>query len=533
MNAAPVIPRPADMHRVLVVDDAEDVAEVISQMLGDAGLSTKYVCSGAEALAALEEGPYDVVVSDVRMPGISGIDVLREVKHRDRGKVVILVTGYDIGPLLRETSGYESVYVLRKPVSHVELIRVIEGALAERSAASENLRLRSLVHGLAEVNREADFQRGLDRILALATELTGAASGSIMLDDGVGELSVAAAAGASPAPLGARSGPESRSISWYVARTGTPVLVTPELKDHPVFGGLMRRPQIGSSMSLPLVHRADLLGVLNLNRPEGAPDFRPRDLDLARLMAEAVTLHVANLISHARTHRVLGDSDRSHLLGEMIAGLEHELRNPIAAISGYAQLLHARREPQRADEHLARLMNNVGRVEKILETLRSSYTHEARAPVAYDVNATLEDTVRYVRFQNPTNLVEVELDLDRQVPPVMGVEDEIMQVFVNLLNNALQAVTGRGVVRVASRREAGAVLITVTDSGCGIEQATISKIFEPFFTTRRGSGGTGLGLAITRTLVTRNGGTIDVESEPSRGATFRLRLPACTAPAEA
>src|SRR5688572_23769896 len=110
MHAAEVIPSAADMNRVLVVDDAPEVAEVISQMLGDMGLSSRHVCSGAEALAALDQEPYDVVISDVRMPGMSGIDVLREIKNRDRGKVVILVTGFDPDPLLRETAGYESVY---------------------------------------------------------------------------------------------------------------------------------------------------------------------------------------------------------------------------------------------------------------------------------------------------------------------------------------------------------------------------------------------------------------------------------------
>lgn len=518
------------MHNVLVVDDAPDVAEVISGMLSEMGLTSRFVCSGPDAIAALEEGTFDVVISDVRMPGMSGIDVLREVKQRDRAKAVILVTGFEIDPLLRATAGYQSVYVLRKPISQVELVRVVEGALAERDATSENVRLRSLVHGLAEVNRESDFQRGLDRILIVARDLTGATAGSIMLDDG-GGLAVAAAVGEASAPVGARSGPDARSIAWYVARTGTPLLVTPGLKDHPVFGDLMRRPQLGSALSLPLVHRSQLLGVLNLSRPDGSEPFVQRDLDLARLMAEAVTLHVANLISHARTSRALGEGDRAHLVGELLAGLEHELRNPLAAIVGYAQLLHGQTDRVKADEQLAKLLHNVDRVEKILQTLRASYAHSAQPARAYDVNATLEDTVRYVRFQNPTNLVEVELDLDRQLPPALGVEDEMMQVFVNLLNNAYQAMTGRGVIRVISRREAGEVVVSVADTGRGISEDDISRIFEPFYTTRRGTGGTGLGLAIARTLVTRGGGRIEVESQPGRGTTFRVRLPACTAPA--
>ena len=515
------------MHKVLVVDDAQDVAEVISGMLDSLGLSTRFVCSGAEAIAALDETAYDVVISDVRMPGISGIDVLKEVKHRDRGKVVILVTGYDIDPLLRETSGYESVYVLRKPVSHVELLRVIEGALAERDAVTENLRLRSLVHGLAEVNREGDFQRGLDRILSLALDLTGATSGSIMLDDGKGELAVAAVVGESAAPLGATSGPSTRSIAWYVARTGTPLLVTPLLKDHPVFGELMRRPQIGSSMSLPMVHRQQLLGVLNLNRAGGAAEFATADLELARLMAEAVTLHIANLLAHARASRAMGTQDRANVVSELVAGLEHELRNPLAAILGYAQLLRGQRDATKADEHLARLTHNVDRVQRILHTLRDSYTMSPQPARGIDLNAIVEDAVRFVRFQNPTNLVEVELDLDRQLPPALAVEDEVMQVCVNLLNNAFQAVTGKGAVRVVTRKDQGQVSLSVVDTGCGMAPEIVSRIFEPFFSTKRGAGGTGLGLALSRTLVARNGGTVEVESKVGKGSTFRVRLPAC------
>lgn len=520
---------PTDVRRVLVVDDAQDVAEVISRMLGDAGLATEFVCDGTAALAALEKDTFDVVISDVRMPGLTGIDVLREVKSRDRAKVVILITAYDIDPLLRETQGYESVYVLRKPVALVELVRIIQGALAERDASRENLRLRSLVHGLSEVNREADFQRGLERILSLAMDLTGAASGSIMVDDHEDNLVVAASIGEHAAAVGATAPQGNRSISGYVARTGTALLVTPSLKDHPIFGDLMRRKDQSSAMSLPLVHHNELLGVLNLNRPSDRPAFTDHDMDLARLMAEAVTLHIAQLLAHARTQRALSTQDRPNLLGEFVAGLEHELRNPLTAIVGYAQLLYSNKDG-RAEDHLKKLMVNVDRVQKILEALRSNYAPTQREPMPFDVNAMLEDTVRYVRFQNPTNLVDVELDLDRQVPLASGAEEEMMQVFVNLLNNAYQAIAQRGVVTVTTRRDPGRVLVTVSDTGRGIPPENISKIFEPFFTTRRGSGGTGLGLAITRTLVTRHGGTIDVESRPGRGTTFRVRLPAAEMP---
>jgi signal transduction histidine kinase/FixJ family two-component response regulator len=518
---------PHDPHRVLVVDDVEEVAEVISRMLGDAGLSSEFVCSGRDALAALDKTPCDVVISDVRMPEMNGIDLLREIKNRDRGKVVILITAHDIDPLLRETQGYESVYVLRKPVALVELMRIIEGALAEREATRENLRLRALVHGLSEVNREADFQRGLDRILSLAIDLTGADSGSIMVDDHEGNLVVAASIGPASAALGATAPQGNRSISGYVARTGTPLLVTPSLKDHPVFGDLMRRKDASSAMSVPLVHRNELLGVLNLNRKSDHQSFDDHDMELARLMAEAVTLHAAQLLTHARTQRALSSQDRPNLLGEFLAGLEHELRNPLTAIVGYAQLLHANKDGK-ADEHLKKLIVNVDRVQKVLEALRASYTPTQRMPAPFDVNAMLEDSVRYVRFQNPTNLVDVQLDLDNHLLPARGVEEEMVQVFVNLLNNAFQAITQKGEVRVTTRRDPAGVLVTVSDNGRGIPAENISKIFEPFFSTRRGSGGTGLGLAITRTLVTRHGGTIEVDSAPGRGTTFRVRLPSAT-----
>jgi signal transduction histidine kinase len=524
MEAASEIP--AGLHRVLVVDDIPDVAETISQILVQAGIPTNFVCSGADAVDALAHDAFDVVVSDVRMPDVTGIDVLREVKSRDRSAVVVLITGHDQGPLLDQTRDYDGVYVLRKPVSDVELVKLIQNAFLERDATQENSRLRSLIHGLAEVNREADFQRGLDRILALTAELTGASSGSLMLKEGDGRLVLAATLGMRYASLDRAVVPDQAAIAGYVAETGTGLLLDPSMKTHVRIGRLMQRPDIESAMSLPLLHRDRLLGVLNLNRESSRVLFNGRDMDLARLMAEAVTLHVANLLAQARMRRELSERDRSSLLCEFAAGVEHELRNPLTAIQGFAELLHNAPSNDQKVELLGKLMLCVERIRSTVENLRANMTGAAPRTCPLAINELLDETVRFVQLQNPTRAVSVSLDLDGAVGPILGSPTEIMQVFVNLLNNAFQAIPDAGEIRITSRREGQAsCVVSVTDNGRGIAPSDQARIFQPFFTTRRRTGGTGLGLSIARSVVDRHGGTIEVESEPGRGTTLRVRLP--------
>jgi two-component system NtrC family sensor kinase len=135
-------------------------------------------------------------------------------------------------------------------------------------------------------------------------------------------------------------------------------------------------------------------------------------------------------------------------------------------------------------------------------------------------------TTRLIRNQKLFDQIVIEEDLKDGLPDVDGDMNQLQQVFLNLSLNACEAMPGGGRLTIASRSEAGKVLVTMSDSGCGIKKEHFDKIFEPFFTTKPVGKGTGLGLSVSYGIVQQHGGTLEVESDEGKGATFTILLPA-------
>lgn len=217
-------------------------------------------------------------------------------------------------------------------------------------------------------------------------------------------------------------------------------------------------------------------------------------------------------------------------VGEMAAGVAHELNNPLTTVSGFAELLLEETPadaPYRADLemvlHEAHRARSV--VRRLLDFARQGETARARA----DVNEVVQDVMALMTHFIHTSGVQLDLELDSGLPWIALDANQIKQVLLNLLHNALHAMPGGGRLRVctrqASREGRDWVVIEVSDNGVGMEPNEIGRIFDPFYTTRAESGGTGLGLSVTYGIVTDHGGTIDVQSERGSGSTFSVWLP--------
>jgi two-component system sensor histidine kinase PilS (NtrC family) len=225
-------------------------------------------------------------------------------------------------------------------------------------------------------------------------------------------------------------------------------------------------------------------------------------------------------------------ADRLAAVGKLAAGMAHEIRNPLASMSGSVQLL--REELVTASGEHRRLMDIVLRETDRLNELITDFLLFARPgspkrdPV--DLAAVVEETVALVGTGRDRT-VQVDLRVERPLPTV-GDARELRQVVWNLIVNAEQAMPRGGRIEVAGRLAGDdAIEVTVKDGGDGIAVKDLSKIFDPFFTTK--PNGTGLGLAIVHRIVQSHGGTIAVASRPGAGTTFTLRLPAAGAPAPA
>jgi signal transduction histidine kinase len=214
----------------------------------------------------------------------------------------------------------------------------------------------------------------------------------------------------------------------------------------------------------------------------------------------------------------------------MAAGIAHELNNPLTSVTGFSELV-MENLPESSDAHkdMEMVMKEARRardvVRRLLDFARQSESTRANA----SFNEVIEDVVALSRHLIQISKVELKLELQPDLPWVSMDSNQMKQVLLNLVHNALQAMPEGGELEIKSktafRNDREGVMVSVRDTGIGISAAEQARIFEPFYTTRGNQGGTGLGLSVTYGIVTDHGGQIDVESQPEAGSKFMVWLP--------
>jgi len=240
---------------------------------------------------------------------------------------------------------------------------------------------------------------------------------------------------------------------------------------------------------------------------------------------------------HTETRRLqehLIQSEKLSAIGQLIAGVAHELNNPLASVLGFADyLVESGDVPEHLAEPLRVIQQEAQRAAAIVKNLLTFARRQERDRRRLAIGTVLERTIALLRNQMLGLHVEVELSVDPDLPEIDGNFNQLQQVFLNLANNAAQAIasTGRpggGRVAVHARRWLDGVAVEVTDDGPGIPEALHQRVFEPFFTTKPEGEGTGLGLSICMGIVKEHGGRITLQSAPGHGATFTVELPAAS-----
>lgn len=220
-------------------------------------------------------------------------------------------------------------------------------------------------------------------------------------------------------------------------------------------------------------------------------------------------------------------------LGRLAASVAHEINNPLAIINEKAGLvrdLFLMKEAYKKDEKLLgiidSIINSVNRAGTITKRLLGFSRNLQASIEPINIKEVLKEVIDFVGKEAQLRMIHMTLEVPEGLPVFESDRGKLQQIFLNLVNNAFAAVKDRGHVKLkVGRIGKDFISVTVTDDGCGIAKDEQKQIFEPFYTTRGGQGGTGLGLSITYNLIQEIGGTIDVESEPGKGASFIISIP--------
>ena len=232
-----------------------------------------------------------------------------------------------------------------------------------------------------------------------------------------------------------------------------------------------------------------------------------------------------------RTQEQLLQSEKMSAVGQLIAGVAHELNNPLTAILGYAQLLESEGLNERAQDYVSKMFKQAQRTHRVVQNLLSFARQRKPERSEVDIRKVLEETLTLRDYDLKINKIVVERDLGAEAALVVADPHQLEQVFLNIINNAVDAVleTGRsGKLKIRVYCEKGAVCAQFADDGPGIKDP--KRIFDPFYTTKNVGKGTGLGLSICYGIVKEHGGDITAHNAAEGGAVIEVRLPMAVAP---
>jgi PAS domain S-box-containing protein len=235
-----------------------------------------------------------------------------------------------------------------------------------------------------------------------------------------------------------------------------------------------------------------------------------------------------------KTQEQLLQSEKMSAVGQLIAGVAHELNNPLTAILGYAQLLETEGLNPRAQDFVGKLFKQAQRTHRVVQNLLSFARQRTPQRDEVDIRKVLDETLALRDYDLKTNDIKVERDLQSEPAMVIADPHQIEQVFLNIINNAVDAIletskTGRLKIRIFT--QTGQVYTQFADDGAGIKDP--KRIFDPFYTTKSVGKGTGLGLSICYGIVKEHGGDITANNRPEGGAVIEVKLPAVAASVEA
>jgi len=533
-------------EQILIVDDEKDVIQFASKALNRLGYRATSALSGNEALAILKEQTFDLLLTDVMMPGMNGLELLQAARAIHPNLVAVVITGFSTFELTLKALRAGARDFLPKPFSIADLREAVENALSQARIVKEHNQLRALLP-LFELAKQTLLASDRDTLVQRLVDVTmneADADGVafVLMEkqaDGSESPQFVAQRGSLPLPLD-NCGSLIESMR---NADGARVLQAPgELP--PGLDVALRENGLAALLCCPLRTPSRFVGILGLTRRQGKAPFQETDIEMTSVIASlaaalienthlVLELNTWNRELEARVEertRELKDAQSSLLraerlatIGQLGASVAHELRNPLGVINNSIYYLNSRlgQEDPKIAKHLQIIGREVKSANDIITDLMNFVRINELHTTAIDPNLLVRETLE--RTLLPEN-VQVYTEFGRDLPLVRVDAEKTHQIFVNLINNAAQAMPEGGRLTISTLAQNGYVQFSFADSGVGIPSENLQRIFEPLFTTK--ARGIGLGLAIVRMLVDAHHGEITVTSTVGEGSCFTVRLPA-------
>ena len=549
--------QPAPRAKILVVDDEDQVVQIFQDLLTQQGYEVVSCGNGHEAIAKVTTEKFDLVLTDINLPGTDGLEVVRAAKAADKDTCVILITGYASTTTAIDALRQGAYDYITKPFDLWVTAKAIERGLESRMLAREN---RRLIHELGLANaglqqHEVILRRKVEQAthtMAALLEAGKAISQSLSLQSTCSVVVAQAArlAGAKSCIVFLLDAASDEFVAESMMG------VDPELKDRLRFQmGIGYHGQAVHSCEpkmtenlLEQVGTEDVLSLLNaenalivpLMSTEGAigaitvlnhdGGFTAEEQDVLSMLASQAAIAIAN----AKLYEQTKELDR--LKSEFVAVVSHEVRTPLTSIKGSLELLsddrfHKMPDPQK--ELLGICQANTERLITLInDILDFSKLEASKLPMTMEVvelRYALSEAVENIRSLAGMRKVEIELRVDDSTGSVEADAMRIGQVITNLVGNAIKFSPEGGRVEIFASGDESLVTVSVKDYGRGIAPRDQSRLFQRFAqldsSTTRKAGGTGLGLVISKGIVEQHGGKIWVESAQEQGSTFSFSLP--------
>jgi PAS domain S-box-containing protein len=499
------------MNRLLLIDDEPDILRVLSRSLCADGYEVLTAQNGKEGLAVFQKERPAIILTDIKMPGMDGIEVLKAIKKQDEDAEVIIITGHgDIDNAI-EALKYGASDFINKPIRDEALSLALK-------RAEEKIRMRRQLKEYT-VNLEKKVEeatRELRRKTNFMEKLIRSSNDGIVATDERFAVVI--------------YNPGAQRIFGYRAEEVIQKMDAASIVPQELLASLRQEPDQGDrDAELPWQETT-----VPVREGSRIPVRFAGTLLHEKKKVVGSVLFFQDMREIKRLEKELVHAERLAAVGQTVAGLAHGIKNILHGLKGGSYLVDIGIEKDKPDKLRTgwdMIQRNIGRTADLVMDLLSYAKEREPEYERCRPNEIAEDVGSLVAEEAEKNDISIQLDLDPAVDEVVMDPRTIHTVLLNLVSNAVDACifdenTGKQwQVRIGTARAGdGLIRFSVSDTGSGMSEEVREKLFTSFFSTK-GHRGTGLGLLVTRKLVEEHGGKIDVGSTPGKGTTFTVQLP--------